>query len=194
MFRSTAFILALILAAPAMADGINYNYLEGSYQRVELDDGLGDVDGDGYGIAGSVALGESWHLIGGFNGTSFDVLPGIDVDLDELVLGGGFHTSLTSNMDFVANLAYVRLEGSSLGFSIDDDGIGASIGIRAMASQNLELAAALQYIELSDGGNDTTVRGDAWYNFTPNFAVGLNIGAGDDLLRYGIGARIYFGN
>jgi outer membrane protein with beta-barrel domain len=194
MFRSISVISLLILAAPALADGINYNYIEGSYQRVELDDSTFSVDGDGYGIAGSVALGDNWHLIGGYNGTSFDVLPGVDVDLDELTLGGGFHTSLTPNMDFVANLAYVRLEGSSQGFSIDDDGLGASIGIRAMATPSLELAAALQYIELSDGGNDTTLRGDAWYSFTPSFAVGLNVSTGDDLLRYGIGARFYFGN
>lgn len=194
MVRKIVFTSLFILAAPAMADGLNYNYLEGSYQKAEIDDSVGSIDGDGYAIAGSVAVGDSWHLIGGYDMLTFDVLPGIDVDLDQLVLGGGFHTPLTPNVDFVANLAYVRLEGSSMGFSIDDDGIGASIGLRSMLGEKVELSGALEYVELSSSGNDTTVRGNLWYKFTPSFALGVNVGAGDDLVRYGLGARIYFGN
>jgi len=190
MLRSIGVISLLILATPALADGPNYNYIQGSYQHVDLDDGFFDVDGDGFGISGSVALGDNWQLIGGYNSTDFD----FGVDLDELLIGGGFHTSLTPNMDFVANLAYVRLDASVLGQSFDDDGIGVSIGLRAMASEKLELAGFVEYIELSDSGNDTSLRGEAWYNFTQNFAVGVNMGAADDVVRYGIGARVYFGN
>lgn len=189
MLRSIAITSLLFLAAPAMADGFSYNYIEGSYQRVNLDDGFIDVDGDGFGIAGSVEVGDMWQLIGGYNNTSFD----FDVDLDELVIGGGFHASLTPNVDFVANFAYVRLDASALGFSVDDDGIGASIGVRGMVSQNVELAGSIQYVELSDSGNETSFGGVVWYNFTPNFSAGLNVGTGDDVVRYGIGARVYFG-
>jgi hypothetical protein len=87
-----------------------------------------------------------------------------------------------------------RLDASVLGQSFDDEGIGASIGLRAMASEKLELAGLVEYIELIDSGNDTSLRGEAWYNFTQNFAVGVNVGAAEDVVRYGIGARVYFGN
>ena len=52
----------------------------------------------------------------------------------------------------------------------------------------------IQYVDLSDSGDDTSLRGEAWYSFTENFALGLNAGAGDDVVSYGIGARFYFGN
>ncbi len=190
MLRSISVISLLILAAPAMADGPNYNYIEGSYQRVTLDDGFIDVDGDGFGIGGSVGIGDNWQLIGGYNTTDFD----FGVELDQLVIGGGFHTALTPNTDFVANLAYIRLDASALGQSFDDDGYAARIGVRSMVSENLELAGFVQYADLSDSGNDTSVSAAAWYSFTQNFAVGLNVGTAEDVLTYGIGARVYFGN
>ena len=190
MLRTIGFISLLTLAAPAIADGPNYNYIEGSYQRVTLDDGFIDIDGDGFGIGGSVGIADNWQLIGGYNSTDFD----FGIDLDQLLIGGGFHTALTPNTDFVANLAYIRLDASALGQSFDDDGYAASIGVRSMVSDKFELAGFVQYADLSDSGNDTSVRGEAWYSFTQSFAVGLNVGTADDVLTYGIGARVYFGN
>lgn len=190
MFRSIFAVTVLALAAPALADGFSYTYLEGRYQRIDLDDGSFDVDGDGYGIAGAFALNESWHMFGGYNNTSFD----FGIDYDELAIGAGFNTSLTPNMDFVARLAYVRFDVGNSSLSFDDSGLGVSIGVRAMASSNVELAASIQTIELSDSGNDTSLRGELWYSFTPNFAAGLNLGTSDDVLRYGLGGRFYFGN
>jgi hypothetical protein len=190
MIRAIGVISLLVLAAPVMADGPSYNYIEGSYQRVNLDDGFIDVDGDGFGIGGSVGIGDNWQLIGGYNSIDFD----FGVDVDQLLLGGGFHTALTPNMDFVANIAYIRLDASVLGQSFDDDGYAASAGVRAMASENFELAGFVQYADLSDSGNDTSLRAEAWYNFTQSFAVGLNVGTADDVFSYGIGARVYFGN
>ena len=88
-------------------------------------------------------------------------------------------------------LALAVRNGFSLG---DEDGIGAEIGLRSMLSDRLELAGFIQYADLGDGGDDTSVRVEAWYSFTENFALGMNVGAGDDVLRYGIGVRFYFGN
>lgn len=190
MFRSIGIISLLALTAPALAEGPSYNYFEGAYQRVDIDDNFIDVDGDGFSIGGSIELAENWHFFGGYGSTDFD----FGIDLDELSIGGGFHTDLTPTLDFVANLAYVRLDASANGFSLDDDGIGAEIGLRSMLSDSLELAGFIQYIDLGDSGDETSLRGEAWYSFTENFAVGLNVGAGDDVLRYGIGARFYFGN
>lgn len=182
--------MLLVSAAPALAQGFSYNFIEGQYQRVDLDDGFFNVDGDGFGLGGSVELSESWFMFGGYNSTSFD----FGVDLDQLGIGGGWHTPLSPTMDFVASLAYVRLDvGNSFG-SFDDDGIAASIGVRTMISSNVELAGAIEYVELSDSGNDTSLNGSLLYNFTPNFAAGLNVGAGDDIVTYGVGARFYFGN
>jgi len=179
----------LVLAAPAMAEGLSYNYLDGSYQRVDVDSP--DIDGDGFSIGGSFELGGNMHFFADYGSTDFD----LGIDINELSIGVGFHTDLTPTLDFVANLAYLRLDADASGFSLsDEDGIGAEIGLRSMLSDRLELAGFIQYADLGDGGDDTSLRGEAWYSFTENFAVGLNVGAAEDVLRYGIGARIYFGN
>ncbi|MDX1515550.1 MAG: hypothetical protein R3288_01860 [Woeseiaceae bacterium] len=188
MLRLLTLAGASLLVLPALADGPSYDYIEGSYQRVELDDSMFDIDGDGFGIAGSFEIGDQWHLFAGYDTTDFD----FDVDLDEIVLGGGLHMALSPNLDLVANLAYVRLDASAMGFSVDDDGFGASLGLRALAADRLELAGFIDYVDLDDSGDDTAVRGEAWYLFTDSFALGFSIGAGDDVTRYGLGARVYF--
>jgi hypothetical protein len=194
MFRSITAVTLLALAAPVMADGLNYNFIEGKYQRTTLDDGSFDIDGDTFGIGGSFAVGDMFQVIAGYDVLNFDIA-NEDVDLKELTLGGGIHMPLSTNVDFFANLAYFRVDaGSSLGESIDDSGFGGELGLRAMLGEQVELAGALQYIELSDFGNDTRLKGNLWYNFSPNFALGVNAATGEDTVSYGLGARIYFGN
>lgn len=188
MIRSITAVILLALVAPAMADGPSYNYIEGSYLRVDIDDSIADVDGDGFGVAGSFEVGEVWHVFGSFDSAELD----FDVDIDELVIGGGFHTPLNENVDVVAELAYVRLEASALGISIDDDGYGASLGLRGLAADRIELAGFIDYVELDDSGDDTSVRGEAWYKFTDNVAIGFRAEFDDDVTLYGIGARVYF--
>ena len=189
MYKSIRIIALLVLAVPAMADGLSYNYLDGSYQRVDVDSP--DIDGDGFSIGGSFELGDNMHVFADYGSTDFD----LGIDLNELSIGVGFHTVLTPTLDFVANLAYLRRDAEANGFSLaDDSGFGAEIGVRARASDRLELAGFIQYADLGDGGDDTSLRGEAWYRFTENFALGLNVGAAEDVLRYGIGARFYFGN
>ena len=188
MLRSIAAITLLIFAVPAMAQGVSYNYIEGSYNEVELDASIFDVDGDGFGIGGSFEVADQIHLLASYNNADF----GSGVDLDETRIGGGFHSALSPNMDFVARLSWVRFDASGPGGSVDDDGFGATIGLRGMAGSNVELAGFIDYIDIGDA-DDTSIIGQAWYNFTEQFAVGLNLGLGDDITRYGIGARLYFG-
>lgn len=189
MLRYLAAVSALAIAAPALADGVSYNYIEGNYQRVEFDDDFGgDPDGDGFGIGGSFALNDQWHLLASYATADLDA----GVDLDQLKLGGGFHTPLTNNVDFVAEFAYVRFDASSGFVSADDDGFGLSLGVRGMAADRLELAGWVDYVDLDDSGDDTSVRGAAWYNFTETFALGFTAGIGDDVNQYGIGARVFF--
>ena len=131
MLRSIAVISLLALSAPAMAEGPNWNFIEGGWQSVEIDGGAGgDVDGDGFLIGGAFEIGSSWHLMASYQNADFD----FGVDLDQLIVGGGFHTALTENTDFVADIAYTQLEASASGapaLSLDDDGFIARIGVRA---------------------------------------------------------------
>ena len=189
MFRNIAVLTALAFAASALADGVSYNYIEGSYQRVEFDDDFsGDFDGDGFGIGGSFALNDQWHLFADYVTADLD----FGVDLDQLAIGGGFHTPVSNTVDFVAEFSYVRLDASSGFASVDDDGFGLSAGLRGMGADRLELAGFIDYIDLDQSGDETSLRGEAWYNFTETFALGFTAEAGDDVTQYGIGGRIFF--
>ncbi len=189
MLRSLGLLSLLALASPALADGLNYNYLEAGWVNFDLDDDIVDVDGDGFGVGGSFEVGESMFVTAGYSTADFD----FDIDLDQLSFGLGVHTPIGDNVDFVGTVSYVSVEASAFGFSEDDDGFGASVGIRAMVSDAVELAGGINYIDLSDSGDDTSFGGSAWYYFNDQFAVGLQVEFGDDITSYGIGGRLFFG-
>lgn len=193
MFRKISVLTLLVFAAPAFAGDLSYNFFEIGYQRVDLDDdpvpGI-SVDGDGYGISGAFEVGESWFITAGYSTVEFD----FGIDFDQLGIGVGYHVDMSQNADFFATLSYVTAEVSASGFgSADEDGFGASIGIRGMVSDKVELSGSIGYVDLGDGGDGTSFGASALYNFTEAFALGLTLQTDDDITGYGLGARFYFG-
>ncbi|MDJ0910243.1 MAG: hypothetical protein QNI99_13680 [Woeseiaceae bacterium] len=189
MLRSLGLISLVALAGPALADGIDYNYIEAGYYELDLDDSIIDVDGDGINIIGSFEVGESMFVRAEYATADLD----FGVDLDELYIGLGVHTPIGNNADFFGIINYVSLEASAFGLSEDDDGFGATVGVRSMVTDTVELAGQIEYIDLSDSGDDTSFGGSAWYYFSDNFSVGLTADFSDDITRYGLGARLFFG-
>lgn len=191
MFRLLATATALILSAAALAETPSYNYIEGVYQRVDLDDDFGpSIDGDGFGIGGSYELAENWHIFGGYSTTGFD----FGIDLNELAIGGGYHADISDTTSFYANLAYVRAEVDASGFgSVDDNGYGLMVGLRGMVTERLELDGNLGYVDLGDGSDGTALGASALYAFTDGFSAGLTTSFDEDVTAYGLIARVYFG-
>ena len=192
MLRIIAGSLVLALSASAMAETPSYNYGQVVYQRVDLDDDRGfNVDGDGFGIGGSFEIAPNWHIAGGYSSTEFD----FGIDLNQLQVGAGFHTDISPTTSFYADLSWVTAEIDTGTFgSIDDDGIGISIGLRSNISPQVELEGSLSYVDLDDSGDNTSIGGAAWYKFSDVFAVGLLANVDEDVVAYGIGGRLYFGN
>ena len=189
MLRSLGLVSLLALSGPALADGLNYNFIEAGYVEFDLDDDIVDVDGDGLGIGGSFEVGESMFVTAGYSTADFD----FGIDLDQLSVGLGIHTPIADDIDLVGTISYVSVEASVPGVSADDDGFEATVGIRAMVSEAIELAGGVSYIDLSDSGDDTSFGGSAWYYFSDQFAIGIQAEFGDDVTAYGIGGRLYFG-
>lgn len=190
MLRIITGALVLALTVPAMAQTPSYNYGQIVYQAVDLDDDFGpSVDGDGFGIGGSFEIAPDWHIVVGYSSTEFD----FGIDLNQLQFGAGYHTDISSTTSFFADLLWVQAEIDTGSFgSIDDDGLGISIGLRSNLSQQVELEGALTYVDLDDAGDNTSVGGAAWYKFTDTFAVGLIASFDEDVVGYGIGGRLYF--
>ena len=67
------FLLAMTLPVAAFADGFDYNYVEAGYVSTEVDAGLVDVDGDGFGLRGSMALKDNVHIFAALDDQDLDL-------------------------------------------------------------------------------------------------------------------------
>ena len=188
MLRSSLLFILLAFSASASAQEFDYNWLSFGYGQTELDDI--DVDGDGFGIGGSFAIADNFHVFGGYSQTSFD----FDVDGTSFNAGLGYNTPLSNVVDFVATLSYEYVEVDAPGFSsVDDNGFGLGVGLRWWATPKIEVDAGIQYVDLSDSGDDTGLGLGGWYYFTPAFSLGLNASFTDDATGYSLAGRFFFG-
>lgn len=191
-FSGLLFLCLVAFSATASAQGqdLSYNFVQGSYGHIEFDDI--DVDGDGFGIEGSVELSDRFHLFGGYATADMD----FGVDVNQLEAGVGFNTPISDTVDFIASLAYVSAEVEAAGLgSADDSGYGLGVGLRAMLTQALEVNGDIQYVDFGDDSDGDTAFGAGFlYSFTDRFAAGLSGDWDDDLSSYQLNARMFFGN
>ena len=180
--------LAVSVSAPVLADdGMSYNFIEGSYIDTEIDDGL-DVDGDGFGLSGSVELGSNYFLTASYSTQDFD----FGIDLDQKSIGFGGYMPLSDSIDLVGSLSYVDAEIDSRFGGADDDGFGLGVGLRAQVAPNVELEGGINYVDLDDSGDDTSLALGGRYYFTEAFALGAGVSFGDDVTSWNLGARFEF--
>lgn len=189
MLRYLSIGLLFLSSTAAMAEGPSYSYIQAVYEEVDIDLGGGiDADGDGWAVAGSVAINESWYAFANYSSAELENV----VDVDQFGLGVGWHSAINTTTDWFVSAAYVDAEVSAGGFgSVDDSGFGLALGLRSMLTPSLELAGAINYVDFGDG-DDTSFGVAAWYTVTGNLAVGLGADFGDDVSSYGLGIRLYF--
>jgi len=192
MLRSVLFTALIVFSASAAAQGFDYNYFSVGYERLNLDDGFVDVDGDGFGLSGSYSLNESFFVFGGYGMGEFKE-QGVTVDVDTLSAGIGWHTPLSEQLDFVTGLSYeyVDLGVTGLGSS-DESGYGLGVGLRYQASDAIELNGGISYVDLGDS-DDTSFGLGLLYGVTENIDIGVSGDWADDTSAYGLSGRFYFG-
>jgi hypothetical protein len=186
--RMLAAATLLAFALPVTAQEIDYDFVEAGLYYDEIDTGDFDVDGDGFRIAGSIALSPRWHAFTSYENLDFDF--GVDVDTFEI--GGGYHVPLVPDLDLVVELSYVTSDGGSGPIDFDDSGLAASLGVRTMLLPALEVAGFVDYVDLDDIRDDTMLRGETWYEWTPSIAFGASLEIGSDEVAFGFGARWYY--
>lgn len=188
MLRSSLVLLVLAFATSASAKDFDYDYFQLTYGNVEFDDV--NVDGDGFGLAGSYAINEDFHVFAGYEAAGLD----FGIDATTLGAGLGWHTTLSPVVDLVASFSYqyVELDAPGVG-SVDDSGLGLGVGLRFAATDLLELNAGISYVDLSDSGGDTGFGVGGLYSFTDAFALGLSANWSDDVSSFTLAGRFYFG-
>jgi opacity protein-like surface antigen len=101
---------------------------------------------------------------------------------------------MSDKVDLVASLSYQYLEFDiPLVGSIDDSGLGLSVGFRFAQSDKLELNAGINYVDYGDGGDDTGFALGALYDVNDAFSVGLGGEWSDTISMYTLSGRFYFG-
>ena len=183
-------LVLVLFAFPVFAADLNYNFVQAGYQKVDIDDA--SEDADGFVVSGSFEVGENVFISAGYSQLEWDEF-GISAELDTLSIGVGYHVGISDTVDFYGALSAIRADASVSGFgSVDDDGFGATIGLRGMVGDNVELTGSLGYSDIGDFGDGTVIGGGVLYNFTENFSVGLFVEFDEDATGYGGGFRLYW--
>ena len=176
------------------ADAISYTYVELGYVTTDLE-GVGK-DLDGFVLRGSFEVADNWFLDARYLDQSVKV-GGVDFDAKQYAIGGGYAWSFADNMDLYGRIGYTEVEldvsgGGTGGFGVDDDGYEVGVGIRARPMDLLELEGAVNYVDLSDAGDDTSFGVAARWFITDVFALGVEGEFADDADSYGVGFRLQF--
>jgi len=193
VYKFCSAILLIAFSSLAVAQNFNYSFLEGGYQWFEFDS-AGNVEGDGFVVAGSLALSNSFILIGSYEEGELD---NFNVDIDSWKVGLGFHSPISSIIDLVVTGSVLNQEvGLSSGGTNDDEAFDIGLGLRANLSDTLELNVGLNYVDYDDAGDDNVVSAGIIIDITDDFAVRLGGSWSDDTERdqYTISGRLYLGN
>jgi hypothetical protein len=178
-------IAALGLAGQALAEeSFSYSFLEADYITADID-GLDD-NADGFGISGSIGFTPMFHGFLDYANLDYD---GTDVSTWEI--GGGINHTLTPIVDLVGRLGYAKFDVDGGG---DDDGFALQAGVRTRPATSFELEGLLHYVDLSDTGDNTSLRVNARYFFAPEFAVGAGLEYDSDATVWNVGVRWNFNN
>jgi hypothetical protein len=175
------------LSASASAEGFDYSYFSLGYGNVDLD-GFSD-NGDGFALGASLAFTSDLHVFAGYEDAELSSA----ADVSRWRVGLGYNTTLTETIDMFGRLSYESLDVDVPVVGNDDDGFGLSVGARIRAGINMELTAAINYVNYDRRGDDTGLEVGVLYNFSNTWTAGLLGEWSDNVNTYTITGRYYFG-
>ena len=184
-------ILAFALSAAALsaqAGELNYNYIEGNYTGLAVE----DIDMDGFGIKGSFEFIDNIYAFGSYRDVSDSGL-----HFDETNIGVGYAKKINAKTDWINELSYVY-NGAHLtaGPNVSGSGYQVATGLRSMVSDKFELVGKVNYTDVADFGSGFGANAGAVYHVNEMF--GLNAGYdysnrdNADVNGWSVGARYSF--
>jgi opacity protein-like surface antigen len=188
-----AALLAACVSAHAHAAELNYTYAQVEY--VSLADAY-DINLDGAGVRGSVAMGQDWYVTGEYANTNASEF-GIDLDVQTFALGLGNHSAINDQADFIGELAALSIDAEILGFSDSDQGYRGTAGVRWQVGENFEATATANYTSYREIGGGFHANLGAHFKINENFGIVAEYQQGEIFeglgeSRYSAGIRASF--
>ncbi|HDS0948407.1 TPA: hypothetical protein QDZ34_004197 [Stenotrophomonas maltophilia] len=204
MLLATGLLLATPLLASA-SDELSYTYVEGGWNRLQLDAGsAGDVTADGGYARGSFAIAPQFHVIVGASRVSGSEHAGaarVKTTLDVPYLGLGYHAPISDGLDFTSEFAWNHRSAKS-DYRIGEERsrqttrfnqVLGMVGVRNRFTETLEGWLKGGY---ANGGDGQDAR---WYgvvggqvSFTDTWGVVLEGQFDKDASEYRAGVRASF--
>jgi hypothetical protein len=166
----------------------SYTFFQVEYVELNVD-GFSE-NPDGFSLAGSVALNDTFHLFGGHTQTTGRAL-GAGVDTSGYTLGLGAHVSLTPRVDLVGELGLVGTEVRRLGATLDDDGLALAGGLRMWASREVELVLGLARADLERADGDSSIHFAGVLHVAQHVGLVGNLSVGDEADAASVGLRLF---
>jgi len=165
------------LLMPALAnavDQLQYTYVDAIYETGEIDVLGIDIDADGYGAGGSIAVSENIAITASVGKIDIETasLIGRDTDSKAYSIGITPHLSVGNNIDLVIPIAIekVELRAGSL-INEDETGYSIGIGVRALVSEQIELSAGILHVDVEE--DDQGVGGSVRFHATQNVSAAI---------------------
>jgi len=188
-----AALAAAVLPLAAQAGDLSYNYVQAGYDAAHNDNS--GRDSHGWTGDASFAIGEHFQVLGGYSHNNRDVPDNSSRTANSWRLGGGFHTPVSGNTDFVADVDYHQ--ASVDGVSRDVKGYSAEGGVRSALAPRFEGWALAGYSHIHDPG-DGRNNGEAFgklggqYKFNKNWGLVAEGRLAENDRSIFIGPRISF--
>jgi hypothetical protein len=183
--------LAVLLPMSGQAANFGYSFVDFAVvPEFEADKLVGDNDGDGFQLRGSLAINETFFALVEIGDYELDN----GVDFTRMAIGAGAHWPINQNLDFVARGGIVRYDADYRFRDDDDIGFFAGARVRARVAGNFEFEGGvdLTTAELAGFDDEITLVGEGRYHFNSQWSVGGFVNVGDDVSQIGVYGRFNF--
>jgi hypothetical protein len=188
--KALAILIGLLAFGPAAeADELGYTFLQVSLSRAEVDNG---PEADGYSFGASAELGERIYAFGSYSHADYDPYFGYDLEVESWTAGVGYHHGVTDRVSLYGDVGYVDIDLEANIGEASDDGYAASLGLRGLPHERVELAAEVTHTDLDVGRDDTAFSVQALFNLTQAFSLRAGYSTTDDVQSVFAGLRVYW--
>lgn len=205
-YHSLLCAASLVLTGAVAADTIQWNTLSAGYAKANIKLDAADFGErsrfkpDGWQLQGSYLLSDQLYLRGRYDRVNGDLL-NVKVTSEQSWLSLGLRQQVMPGLDTFFEGGYAKEKASADIIFIDDialrysdsgSGYQLGAGARYLATPELELGAALRYVNVSGLSGSTLGELSASYAINEQFALYSNLLLDSDASMLGIGVSLRF--